>query len=144
MILLAALVFALLFFLVTQQMPADPTGITNSTIVTLFEQYTPYGGLAFGLLTLLLIAILAGFFRLVGLSKTRFSRPVLVVLGFAPWAAFGYQLVYREPRYAIIAKAIIEFLGEPLLYAGSALVGVGVLWLIVSFFKPSSSSYEKS
>ena len=144
MILLAALVFALLFFLVTQQMPADPTGITNSTIVTLFEQYTPYGGLAFGLLSLLLIAILAGFFRLVGLSKTRFSRPVLVVLGFAPWAAFGYQLVYREPRYAIIAKAIIEFLGEPLLYAGSALVGVGVLWLIVSFFKPSSSSYEKS
>lgn len=144
MIFLAALVFALLFFLVTQQMPADPSSITNSTIVTLFEQYTPYGGLVFGLLSLLLIALLAGIFRLVGLSKTRFSRPLMVTLGFAPWAAFGYQLVYREPRYATIAKAIIEYLGEPLLYAGSVLVGVGVLCLVVALFKPSPTSYEKS
>ena len=144
MIFLAVLVFALVFFLVTQQMPADPSGITNTTIVTLFQQYTPYGGLAFGVLSLLLMGILAGVFRLVGISKLRFSRPLLVVLGFAPWVAFGYQLVYREPRYATIAKAIIEFLGEPLLYAGSALVGVGVLWLMVSLFKPSSSPHEKS
>lgn len=144
MIFLSALLFALVFFLVTQQMPADPSGITNSTMVTLFEQYTPYGGLAFGLLSLLLIALLAGIFRLVGFSRFRFARPLLVILGFAPWAAFGYQLVYREPRYATIAKAIIEYLGEPLLYAGSALVGVGILWFVVTLFRPSSSSYEKS
>jgi hypothetical protein len=138
MIYLSSVVYALLFLITSKVFPADPSSIDSYSIVQVFDQYASYAGLGFALLSLLLMLILTGIFSLLGLKKNRFKKPLLVFLGFAPWAVFGYQLIYREPRYANIAKAIIEYLGEPMLYSSLILMGFGVLLFVTAFKKPSS------
>lgn len=140
----SSLLFAALFWLISFQYPADPGSIDSYRIVEIFQQYAAFAGIVLGFLSLLLMAGLSGIFSLLGMGESRFKKPVVIILGFSPWAAFGYQLVYREPRYANIAKAIIEYLGEPMLYAGLALVGLGLLWLVISVFRKPPLHPEKS
>jgi hypothetical protein len=125
---LAFLAFALLFAGLSLGLRPDLAGIDNAQIVTLFKKWTPLAGVALGFLSMIGMYLV----RLFGFRKLRLGGPILLILGYAPWLAFGYQLAYREPRYATIAKAIIAFLGKPMLYASGAMVGLGVLLLIVA------------
>jgi len=120
-------------------MPADPSGISSFSIVEFFDQYAAYAGVALALLSLLVMILLYGLLAMVKLNRRRATRPLLVILGFLPWVVFGYQLLYREPRYANIAKAIIEYLGEPMLYSGLIVVAISLLWLVFGSFKKSTS-----
>ncbi len=130
---LAFLLFAVLFFAVTKVFPADTAGLDN---IGLFQKYSPYGGATFGLLSMIGMYIVYGLCALFRLTRFRVTAPILLILGYAPWAAFGYQLVFREPRYATIAKMIIAFAGKPLLYTGGAIVALGLVWLLITLIKP--------
>ena len=123
---LAFVLFALLFAGFSVGLKPDVAGIDNGQVVEIFKKWTPLAGAVFGLLSMLGMYIV----RLFGFRKFRLGGPLLLMLGYAPWLAFGYQLAYREPRYAMIAKAIITFLGKPMLYSGGAMVGLGALYFI--------------
>lgn len=123
---LSLLVFAGLFFGYTQYFPPVTDDINNSQILGIFQQYASYAGAALGVLSMILMYLLY-------LFRLR-SPGLLLILGYVPWLAFGYDLVYVEPRYAEIAKAIISFLGEPMLYSSAVMVGLGLLWFIISLF----------
>jgi|GEM_PF-2096945 len=129
--LLAFILFALLFAGFSFGLKPDVTGIDNDEVIKLFKQWTPLAGAAFGFLSMLGMYIV----RLFGFRKFRLGGPILLILGYAPWMAFGYQLAYREPRYAMVAKAIIAFGGKPMLYASGAMVGLGVLFCFVVLFR---------
>lgn len=124
---LAFLLFALLFAGFSFVLKPDLMGISSGEMVDLFKKWTPLGGAAFGFLSMIGMYIV----RLFGFRKFRLGGPILLILGYAPWLAFGYQLAYREPRYAMIAKAIISFLGKPMLFASGVMVGLGILFFIV-------------
>jgi hypothetical protein len=136
---LALLLFAGLYFATFKLFPASVADISSERILEPFQKYGAYGGVAAGLLSMLGMYVLYIFRALFRLNRFRFSAPFVLMLGYAPWAAFGYQLVYREPRYAMIAKAIISFTGKPLLYAGSTMVVFGLTWFILNFFIRSAS-----
>jgi len=131
---LALLVFAGLYFAVFKLFPASVADIDSERILAPFQKYGAYAGAGVGLLSMLGMYIVYIFRSLFHLNRFGFSAPFVLMLGYAPWAAFGYQLVYREPRYATIAKAIISFMGRPLLYASSAMVILGFLWLLTASF----------
>ena len=119
---LVFLLFAGLFFAGTKVFPANVADIYNEQVLSLFPKYVPFAGFAFGFLSLLGMYILYALRGLFGLKGSRLAMPLLLFLGYAPWAAFGYQLAFREPRYAMIAKAIIEFAGKPMLLAGGVVI----------------------
>jgi|CXWL01.1.fsa_nt_gi hypothetical protein len=125
---LAWIVFSGIFYGYGKYFPAVTTDINNSQILNISQQYASYSGIIFGFLSMLLMYLFFAF----GLRRSG----ILFIIGFVPWLAFGYQLAYREPRYAEIAKAIISFLGEPLLYSSAVMVGIGLLWFIISLFIP--------
>ena len=113
----------------------DTAGIENQTILEIFQKWSPFAGVAFGILSMLGMYIV----RLFGLRKIRIGGPILLILGYLPWLIFGYNLVYLEPRYATIAIAIIAFIGKPMLYASSALVGLGIILFFVRLFGKSTA-----
>ena len=131
---LALLLFAGLYFAAFRLFPASVADIDGEKIIAPFQRFGPYGGVAVGLVSMVGMYILYIFRALFRLNRFRFSAPLVLMLGYAPWAAFGYQLAYREPRYAMIARAIISFVGKPLLYAASAMVVLGLAWFILNFF----------
>ena len=88
--------------------------IENSGIKTLFEKYYLFSGLVFGFLSgvlFLLINIFSRFFK-----KWKFYfRFLAVAISILPWYLFARQLVFNEPRNADYARAIISYIGFPLL-----------------------------
>lgn len=132
---LAFLLFSMVFAGFSFFLKSDTTAVTNQEMLTLFGKFSPLGGVVFGFLSMLVMYLL----RLFGLRKLRFSGPILLLLSFLPWLAFGYQLVYLEPRYASIAVAIILFLGTPLLYASAVLSALAILWFVILLFGKCSA-----
>lgn len=139
MLFLSSLIYALSFWGFSTLLVADSSSIDSYSIVQFFDQYAQYTGVGIAIVSLLGMLIGRLVLALFKLHKRRFTNSLLVMLGFAPWLAFGYQLLYREPRYANIAKAIIEYLGEPMLYSSIVLVVFGALLFAFAFFKKPSS-----
>ncbi len=125
------ILFSTTFALTHYLVKPTSTGVTNSQILSIFTMWTPLVGAVLSFLSMIGMYLV----RLVGLKKVKFCGPMLLVLGYAPWMIFGYQLVYREPRFTPIAIAIIEFLGKPILYAGAALTTIGLLWFFISLIR---------
>lgn len=130
----AWIAFALAFFIITQAVPAETADISSYSILEFFKKYSHYAGVGIGLLAFLSMLILMGLATLFRLKNNRFFMPIILILGFFPWLIFGYQLVFVEPRYANLAKAIIAFLGQPMLYGSALMTGFGLLWLVALFF----------
>ena len=131
---LTFILFAVAFFAFSKTVHPFVGDIDTGDVLDKFQKYSPYAGAAFGILSMLLMYILYIFRAIFRLNRIRYSAPFVLMLGFAPWLVLGYQLAYREPRYAMIARFIISFGGFPLFYSGAVMVGLGVLWLIVTPF----------
>ena len=138
MFILGFLLYAGAFFAASRVFPPFMDDLEGWSGLHYFDAYARYAGAAFGFLSLLLMLILLGLAALFGLRQFRATGPVIFMLGFLPWAALGCELVYREPRYAMVARAIISYGGKPMFYAGAALMGAGLLWLIVRLIKKSA------
>lgn len=131
---LAFIIFTAAFFIFSKTIHPFIGDINNSEIIEKFGMYAPYAGAGLGLLSMLLMYVLYIFRRLFRLHKNRYSAPVVLIIGFLPWLALGFQLAYREPRYAMIVRAIISYGGQPMLYASIAMAGLGILWMILNPF----------
>jgi hypothetical protein len=131
---LAFIIFAAAFFIFSKTFHPFIGDIDNSEIIDKFGKYAPFAGVGLGILSMLLMYVLYILRRLFRLHKTRYSAPVVLILGFAPWLALGYQLAFREPRYAMIVRAIISYGGKPMFYSSIVMAGLGILWLIVTPF----------
>ena len=109
-----------------------PMGLTvnNDTIKKIFTVYGALAGPILAIIGLFLMYILAGIKRLVGLRAVRALDPTIVLLVSVPAFGFGYQLLYREPQYTDIARAIIGYLGRPLFYSSGALCIIALFWFI--------------
>jgi len=129
------LLFASIFLGLSLRFSPNITDITNQKILDIFTKYARFCGIVFGLLSLTIMYVLYIFRRIFRLHKNRFSVPIIMILSLIPWLVFGYQLVYREPRYTVLGRAFISFFGEPMFYTSIALAGLSIIWLLILPFK---------
>jgi len=125
--LLMAILFAAVFLGASFLLKTETPEIQNQLILEIFKKWSPYVGIVFGLLSMILMYLL----WLFGLRKIKIGFSIALIIAYIPWIIFGYELVYKEPRYTEIATAIIIFLGKPMLYASAFMGGLGVLLLII-------------
>ncbi len=127
--------FALAFFMLyiggQSGLNAEIRDIGNSEMIGIFSTWSPYAGIILALLSLVVYMLLLGIKRLARLKKLTCLNPVLLAISFLPWFLLARQLVYFEPRYTDIAKALISFIGEPLYDATVFVFILSALWLIL-------------
>ncbi len=137
--LLTFFLFALAFFLIylggQGSLPLETKDIVNQKVMKIFTAWTPYLGIVFAFLSYLVYLTLGGIKRLVGLKRFVSINPFLLGAAILPWLVFARQLVYFEPRYTDIARALISFVGEPLLAASIFGLILAALWLMLLIMK---------
>ncbi len=131
-LLLAWIIYAATYFLVFKKMVKDVPDVTNWQLLDIAHKYGPFIGAALGLAAFLATEIVYVFALLFRVKARRGMALLLTIPAYAVWAAFGYDLTYREPRYAEVAKAIITYTGKPMLYAAVAVMGLAALGLLLS------------
>lgn len=109
--------------------------INNSTIQGVFDTYGIAVGPVFALIGLLIMYILAGIKRLLGLRKFRVLNALVVLCASLPALAFSYQLAYREQPYTDIARGIIGTLAMPLLLSSLLVSVLAAVWFLVILIK---------
>jgi hypothetical protein len=124
---LAWLVYGGLFFTFSHYLVKPASDITNTEILHLFGTYTPFVGFVFGFLSFLVTGAIYLIVRAVLHRGSRAAASFVTVFGYAPWVMFGWDLVYREPRYVEIARAMITYLGKPMLYSAETVCGLAVV-----------------
>jgi hypothetical protein len=125
----AALLFALLFFAFARGVEAPPD-VVSAKIIDVFGRYAAFGGAALGLIAFLATGLAYLILRLLSRRWRRVFALGVTAVAYAALAAVGYDLVYLEPRYAEVARAIITYLGRPTLYAAAIVVGAATLALV--------------
>lgn len=133
--LLTFILFALAFFLIyiggRSSLALEIRDISNQKILKIFSDWTPYFGIVFAFLSYIIYLLLVGIKHLVRLKKFMIINPFLLAASVLPWYFFARQLVYFEPRYTDIARAIISFVGEPLLSVSVFGLVLAALWLFI-------------
>jgi len=131
------IVFAIVFtasFIVNKEAALKDFASANYRMEDIFTKYGIYAGIIFAVVSWIVLGMLEGIASLVGLGKWKYVNIILSLIVFGGWLAFAVQLVFIEPRFTSIAKAIIFFTGKPLLYASGATLIIAALF--VSFSKP--------
>jgi hypothetical protein len=124
-LLLAWGIFAVAYFAVAKTIQ-PPTDVTNAAMLKYGGTFGAFAGVALGLLAYLATGLVYLIGRLFT-GQRRLVALLVSVLGYGAWLAFGYDLVYLEPRYAEVARAIITYAGRPMLLAGALTVGLCLL-----------------
>jgi hypothetical protein len=131
-LLLAWIAYAAAFFVFSKTTVKAAADITNYQLLDYGPKYGPFAGAAFGLAAFLatgLVYLIARFFVR---DARRLLACVLTMLGYGVWLLFGWDLVYREPRYAEVARAIITYLGKPMLYSAEIVCGLALVGAVLS------------
>jgi len=124
---LTLLIFVLVYYLFYG--PTGISDITNQAIINIFTKYAPYVGWLAGIISLVIFYILVLIKRIAHLTKFIILNPLLLALSFLPWYLFSRQLIFFEPRFTDIARAIISYIGEPLLVASKGAGILSAIWL---------------
>jgi hypothetical protein len=106
--------------------------VTNGELLAIFGKWSPLFGFALGLASLLASSIVYLIVRLIMRRPSRAAAAFLTALAYAPWLVFGSDLVYREKRYAELARAIITYLGKPMLVSAEIVCGAAILTAVLS------------
>lgn len=107
--------FSLLFAFETTIGELWPTwDITSFKVKNFIEPYYIYSWIIISFFTVILFFILNIFTRFIKKWIIYFQL-LLLWISLFPWYLFANQLVYHENRYADYAKAIISYIGYPLL-----------------------------
>lgn len=104
--------------------------IESEAVRTFFSKYAIYVGPALALLVLIVLYLLAGIKRLIGLRKFRILNPCIILAVMVPLLIFGYQLQFREHRYTDIARGIIGYFAQPLLVSAGVVSCFALLWFL--------------
>ena len=139
-LLLAWIAYAAAFFLFSRTMVKPAADITNYQLLAYGPKYGPFFGAAFGLAAFLVTGLVYLIARLFVRRARRALACLLTALGYGVLLAFGWDLVYREPRYAEVARAIITYLGKPTLYAAEIVSGLALLGAVLSLILKKRSN----
>lgn len=142
-----AILIAFLFFIFFSLLFAFETSvgeiwylwdITSDKIIKFFEAYYIYSWIIIAFSSVILFFILNIFTRFIKKGIIYFQL-FLLGLSLLPWYLFAIQLVYYEHRYADYAKAIISYIGYPLIITIKDFIGILVILIIlfniIIFFK---------
>jgi len=127
-----AILFAIFFAMHKSEAIADFAG-ASSGIENVFVKYGMLFGLVFAFLSILLHYLLRGVVMLIKTLDTALSHALVFLVSYGVWFVFAIQLVFIEPRWANLAKAIIFFTGYPLLYASTVMLLLGGVVLFFAF-----------
>lgn len=109
--------------------------ISDPRVIKIFSQYSIYAGLVFGFLSMILGYILLLIAKIVKLKRFSVTYPIIALLMNIPWCLLGRQLVYHENKYTDMGKAVIYYIGEPLLSAAVFLRWLILIWLVIVIIK---------
>ncbi len=133
-----ALVFALGCVVVFAVLKPTGADVGNQEILRAFRIAGWAAGPVAALLAWIIMLFLNLARRIVRLRAVALLHPAVVLLGLAPWVAFGFQLTYTEPRYTEFGRAAIDFVGVPLWW-GSVVAVAFVVLVSLSLLFPSKS-----
>ena len=137
--LLAWLIYGGAFFAFSKSLVKPAADITNTDILNLFGTYAAFTGIALGFLSFVVAGIVYLVVRLIKRGPSLTAASFITALSFIPWLIFGWDLVYREPRYAEVARAIITYLGKPMLCSAEIVCGITLVIALCSLiFKKRS------
>lgn len=126
-LLLAWLGYTALFFVFSKTSVKPSADITDAELLDIAHRYASFAGAAIGLVAFLASGIIYLAIRLARKEPSRLAALLLTLMGYAPFIVFGWDLVYREPRYAEVARAVITYLGKPMLYSAAIVCGLALL-----------------
>jgi hypothetical protein len=112
-------------------MLVEASDISNQKILQPSIEYGAYAGVLVAFSSALLYTILALIRRILGGKNLRSLDPILFAISILPWFIFFWVLVYKEPRFTDIARAIITFLGGPGFITTGFMLSLSLLWLII-------------
>ncbi|MDD4333288.1 MAG: hypothetical protein PHT51_04210 [Patescibacteria group bacterium] len=125
------LVMAIVYYFAARNVSVSAIkDVNNEKILEIFKTYYLYLGVVLGFLSMLGGLIVYLILKLTRLARFKVAYPILVALMALPWYFFGRQLVYFEKRYTDIGRAVISFVGEPLLLTAKIMLGIAVVWLL--------------
>ena len=131
-LLLAWIVFGAAFFALSKTMVKPANDITSDQLIEIAGRYSSFVGIGLGLVAYLVTGLVYLIIRLFRLKARRFVALVLTALGYSAYLVFGYDLVYRERRYAEVARVIITYLGKPMLFSAAIVCGLAVLGVLLT------------
>ncbi|MFA6523342.1 MAG: hypothetical protein WCS85_03155 [Candidatus Peribacteraceae bacterium] len=131
-----ALLFLAIFVAVFYLQKPTTLPVNNGTIKEIFATYGAASGAIVALLGILVMYILALVKRLVGLRKFPILNPVVIFAVAFSGFVFGWELLYVEPTYTDIARAIIGYLGRPLFYASGIISALALVWFLIILLRP--------
>ncbi|MFH0891683.1 MAG: hypothetical protein V1867_02790 [Candidatus Falkowbacteria bacterium] len=106
--------------------------IANPKILSAFTRFGAYAGFIMAFLSALIYSVLALVRRFAGGRNIRLLDPVFFAAAVLPWYFFARELVYNEPRYTDIGRAIITFVGGPALITAGTILVFSALWFVIS------------
>lgn len=104
--------------------------INNPKVAMIFSRYGVAIGPILALLGMLLIAILAGIKRILGLKRFRIVNPIIVLIVAGASLGLGWQLAFREKPYIDITRGIIGTLAMPILLTSAVTVVLAIVWFL--------------
>jgi hypothetical protein len=131
-LLLAWIAYAAAFFAFSKTAVKAAADITDYRLLEYGPKYGPSVGVALGLAAFLATGIVYLIARRFVRNDRLLLACVLTALGYGVWLLFGWDLVYREPRYAEVARAIITYLGKPMLYSAEIVCGLALVGAVLS------------
>lgn len=111
---------------------AEAGDISNPKILDAFTRFGAYAGVIMAFLSALIYLVLALIRRFVGGKNIHLLSPFMFALSVLPWYFFARELVYNEPRYTDIGRAIITFVGGPALITVGTMLVFSALWFLIS------------
>jgi hypothetical protein len=129
---LAWIVCAAAYFEFFKTLVKPVADITNGQLLDVGHRYGPFIGVALGLISFLAVGLVYLIIRLIRKRPSWLVALILTALGYAPWLVLGWDLVYREPRYAEVARLIITYMGKPMLYSTAIVCGVALLGVVLT------------
>jgi len=109
--------------------------VGNSEMVRVFTIGSWAVGGVMALLSMLLMGVLNLIRRICKIRRVEALHPVVVFAGTFPWFAFAWSLT-GEPRFTAFARAMIDFVGRPMLW-GSLIATLVVVLCSIPLVLPS-------
>ncbi|MFA6422327.1 MAG: hypothetical protein WCV92_02940 [Candidatus Buchananbacteria bacterium] len=135
--LLTLIIFGVAWYFLSQSLSPEMSqvakSIGNAKVKSIFSDYGQYFGFAFGLLSFVICNILFLLSRLFRIVRFKLAQAIIIIISVLPWIALGWQLIFNEKRYIDIAKGLIAYFGEPMLYASIVVIVAAILFLIISW-----------
>ncbi|TSC79225.1 MAG: hypothetical protein G01um101425_725 [Candidatus Peregrinibacteria bacterium Gr01-1014_25] len=120
-------------------LPTLDSGVSNTQLLDAFRIAGWAAGAVMGIVSFLLMGVLNLLRRMFRLRKIAVLHPIIVLVGVTPWLAWGWQLLFVEPRFTPFARLAIDVIGRPM-FVGSAVASLLAIVLALVLLLPVKHS----